>query len=312
MSRQSRRPVIDIRLISVKKTAIQPHFTRDNTVGVMTIPAILIICAYAMLFINHVRESDFAGHVVICLLTKRMQWLIVPPVRSDGSHIVGPVIAVRAVPPSIVGKQFQPACAVFHIYRVSRTEIVLETVVRPDGTAESIALGRLCTNENNRLHIGGIRCAGIGYHRHILHILWTQLCKFLQVVNLASVDIDFRRTFAEHLQRAAVVYYHRDTSQYVIGCSGYGERTSLHGCYKRIPFHRSRWTYGFYHYLSKPDRWGRKRDYTHVARWRDRRNFGLITYKRYFRGKISVDVSTYEEPSFAIGYRSCHIIWIAV
>ena len=66
------------------------------------------------------------------------------------------------IPPSIIGENFESSGAILEVYGVASAEIVLKTVVRPDGTAESVSFRRFRTDENYRFHIGGIGSSGIG------------------------------------------------------------------------------------------------------------------------------------------------------
>ena len=60
------------------------------------------------------------------------------------------------IPPSVIGENFESTGAILEVYGVAGAEIVLETVVSPDGSAESVSFRRFGSDENYGLHISSV------------------------------------------------------------------------------------------------------------------------------------------------------------
>ena len=113
---------------------------------------------------------------------------------------------------------------------------MLKTVVGTECPAESVAFRRFRTDQNDSLYIGCVSGSRISYDRNILYVVGIELPELLNIVDLAAVDVDCRRAFAEDFQFAVVVYHHRNAGQNIVGCTCDGERASLDIGDERIAF----------------------------------------------------------------------------
>ena len=81
----------------------------------VAVPAVLIIGADAVLIIEHEGKADFASHIVVILSPYCADRLVISSCRCRGRHVVKTIVAVIAIPPSIVGEEFEASCTVFQI-----------------------------------------------------------------------------------------------------------------------------------------------------------------------------------------------------
>ena len=203
----------------------------------VTVPTVLIISTDAVLVIEHEGKADFASHIVVILSPYCADRLVISSCRCRGRHVVKAIIAVITVPPAVVYEDFKAPGPVFQIYGVSCPEIVMKTIIRTEGSTESIAFRRFRPDDDYRFHVGSIRRAGISYYRDILYVIRIELSEFLNVADLATVDVDCRCSFAEYFQFSVILHHHRHTFQHVVGCTCDGERASIDIGDERISFH---------------------------------------------------------------------------
>ncbi len=169
-------------------------------------------------------------------------------------YLIGSVGEIMAIPPSIVGKNFETAGAIFQVNGVAGTEIAQEAIVGAERTAPAVTFRGLGAYANHRFHIGGVCRSGVGYQLDILDILRVELRKFLKVVHLATVDIDCRFPLAENLNCSRIVDNHRDTRKHIVGRAGKRQLTTFDISYQCIAFQHRRRTSGFHHHFAQLNR----------------------------------------------------------
>ena len=138
--------------------------------------------------------------------------------------------------------QVQLVCQV-NIFRLIVTGAEVET--------QAVSLTFRCTDAHYGFHRCVVTRTGVADNLHVFYFIGIQLLQFRQVAHLASVDVNQRSTFAEHLEPILLFGDTGNLAQHIVGRPCLAQYAVLYVGYQRIALHTCNGQIRFYHHFAQ-------------------------------------------------------------